>query len=181
MTMKTVTPARQNGFTLIELLITMIVLAILLAVGIPMYQGITTQMRMKEEIYGFLADVNFARSEAVKRGQPVYVCSTSDNVTCSDVGAASSNWSTGRLVYVDTTNSGLVTTPPNANILRISMPVTHGDTFNGGTAVQITPSGYEIMTGVASLHDNIAGDTGSNQCASITAGSISIVQGAVCP
>ncbi len=171
---------RQTGMTLMELLVTMVIMAILMATGVPMYSSVTTQSRMNEEISGFLMDVNFARSEAIKRGQPVFICSTSDNATCNDVGSTSSVWTTGRLLYVDTTNSGLVTTPTTTNILRISPAVSHSDTFTGGTAVKIAQTGYESMTGTASLHDS-SNDSSQRRCISVTAGSASITAGATCP
>ncbi len=166
--------------TLIELLVTMAILAILLAVGIPMYQSVTTQTRIKGEMFSLLSDINFARSEAIKRGQPVWVCSSSDGATCSDVGASSSDWGTGRLVYVDVTNSGLVNSPPASSVLRVSPALSHGDTFTGGTAIHIAQTGYEFMTGTASIHD-AANNIGNRNCLSIVSGLASTSTGAACP
>jgi len=63
----------SGGFTLIELLVTMAILAILLAIGVPSYQSITTSNRMTAEINGLVAHLQYARSTAIKEGQDVTV------------------------------------------------------------------------------------------------------------
>jgi type IV fimbrial biogenesis protein FimT len=177
-----ITKSRQNGVTLIELLVTMTIAAILLAIGLPSYNGITTTARMKGEMFSFLADMSFARSEAIKRGQPVYICSTTDNITCNDTPITNNNsvWTTGRLVYVDTTNSGLVSTPTLTSVLRISPSVTHGDTFTNGSAIEAYPTGYEAMTGTASLHD-ASDDPSQRRCFDLSGGTASVSTGGACP
>ncbi len=66
--------ARQNsGFTLIELMVTIAVLAILLGIAIPSFQGTLDKRRIigaAEQIY---ADLQYARSEAIKRNATVRV------------------------------------------------------------------------------------------------------------
>ena len=166
--------------TLIELLVTMAIVAILLGVGIPNFQSVSNSIRMKSEMFSFLSDINYARSEAIKRGQSVWICSSPDGLSCSDVGSGTSVWTAGRLIYVDTTNTGLVQTPPTTSILRVAPALSHGDTFTGGTAIQITPTGYEFMTGLASIHD-AANDTSNRICFGITSGLPNTVSGASCP
>ncbi len=66
--------AQQNsGFTLIELMVTVAVLAILLGIGIPSFQGTLDKRRIvgaAEQIY---ADLQYARSEAIRQNKPVAV------------------------------------------------------------------------------------------------------------
>ncbi|MBL8446988.1 MAG: GspH/FimT family pseudopilin [Zoogloeaceae bacterium] len=62
-------PARLHGFTLIEMLITVVVLAILIALAVPNMQDALRKRRViaaAEAIYG---QMQFARSEAIKRSQ----------------------------------------------------------------------------------------------------------------
>ncbi len=171
----------QTGMTIIELLITMLVMAILLAVGIPLFQNVGNHIRMNGEMFAFVADVNFARSEAIKRGQPVWICSSSDGASCNDTTGTSSVWTKGRLIYVDPTAASAPTaSPATANILRISPALSHGDTFKGGSAIQVLPTGYAFMTGTATIVD-AAADTGNHVCFSMSSGLPTTATGAACP
>ncbi len=66
--------AQQNsGFTLVELMVTVAVLAVLLGIGIPSFQGTLDKRRIigaAEQIY---ADLQYARSEAIRRNATVRV------------------------------------------------------------------------------------------------------------
>lgn len=85
----------QKGFTLIELMVTIVVLVIALGIAVPNF---TNQIRnnsstsLGEE---FVSALNFARSEAVKRGGRVSVCATNDNANCTN------DWSDGWMAFVD--------------------------------------------------------------------------------
>lgn len=65
---------QHRGFTLIELLVTLAVLAIVVMVAVPAFRGLAESNRMIGLTNELVAAVNFARSEAVKRGTPVSVC-----------------------------------------------------------------------------------------------------------
>jgi type IV fimbrial biogenesis protein FimT len=77
--------ARQSGFTLLELMITIALLAVLLSFGIPNFRDFIRNARMTAAANDVLADMNFARSEAIKRRVPVTLCkSNSDHDACDD-------------------------------------------------------------------------------------------------
>ena len=61
---------RQNGFTITELLVVMAIVAILLGIGVPSYRYITNSYRLSAEINSLSGDLQYARAEAVKEGQP---------------------------------------------------------------------------------------------------------------
>ncbi|MCX7607927.1 MAG: GspH/FimT family protein [Anaerolineales bacterium] len=50
----------------------------------------------------FMAALNFARSEAIKRGQSVTLCKSSTGTSCT----ASSNWEQGWIAFVDANANG---------------------------------------------------------------------------
>lgn len=59
---------KQPGFTLIELLITILVLAILSALAAPSFKSMLERRRLISATEGVYAQLQFARSEAVKFG-----------------------------------------------------------------------------------------------------------------
>jgi type IV fimbrial biogenesis protein FimT len=96
------TPSQQSGVTLIELMVTISIVAILLAIGVPSYKYVTVANRTSSEVNGLLGDMQYARSEAIKEGQAVVVCSSKDQATC----AGSSSWATGWIVFSDLNGNG---------------------------------------------------------------------------
>jgi type IV fimbrial biogenesis protein FimT len=111
------------GFSLIELVSVILIATILMTLGVPSYRAFTSSNRMSAEINGLLGDMQFARSEAIREGRTVTVCSSADGATCS----GSSNWSTGRIVFSDPTNVGVV--DPTETKLRVQAKLQSGDTL----------------------------------------------------
>jgi type IV fimbrial biogenesis protein FimT len=114
----------EAGFNLVELLVVISVASILMGLGVSSYRYVTNSSRVSSEINSLLGDMQVARSEAVKRGQTVTVCPSSDGATCT-----ASAWSGGWIVFSDWTGNGLVDTsaPDNDTILRIQPPWTGSD------------------------------------------------------
>ncbi len=78
-------PKRMSGMTLVELLIVMMIAAILVGVGVPSFRYVTNSNRMSGEINNLLGDLQFARSEALKEGQTVTICSSTGTYLRHDV------------------------------------------------------------------------------------------------
>lgn len=74
-------PALRNhdGFTMIELMVTIAVLAILLAAGIPAFNDMFDRHRLKTVAETAYQDLIFARSEAIKRNDDVFAGFTAGN------------------------------------------------------------------------------------------------------
>ncbi len=117
---------RAAGFTLIEALIVMAIAAILLGIGVPSFRYVTRANRMSSDINGLLGDLQFARSEAIKRGLTVTVCASADASTSSCTNDASA-WVTGWLVFSDAGTQG--TFDGNDVVLRQQAAFTHGETL----------------------------------------------------
>ena len=64
----------QRAFTLIELLITVSVLGVLMAIALPNLRDFVVSNRLSSQVNGFIGLINYARSEAIVRNQPVLVC-----------------------------------------------------------------------------------------------------------
>ncbi len=98
----------HRGFTIIELMITILIVSILLAVGVPSMQTMIMDNRLTTAANNFLTELNLARSEAVKRGARVVVCRTNaPNATPPVCGAGTANtWSDGWVTFVDDNQDG---------------------------------------------------------------------------
>jgi type IV fimbrial biogenesis protein FimT len=119
---------RHTGFTLTELMVTVAIVAILLAIGVPSYRYVTNSNRMSAEVNSLLGDLQYARAEAIREGQTVSVCVSSDGVTCS----GANNWQNGWIVFPDPAGGGSADVP--ASVLRVA------GAFAGATPDTFTPS-----------------------------------------
>ena len=139
---------RSNGFTLIELMITLVIVAIVLAIGVPSFQGMMRNNRIAAHTNDFLGSLNLARSEAIKRGVgwrvvlcPAIVDSDNlDNTVCSG-----SAWGDGWVVFVDAdaNGDGLLNEATDNNgsrdkgeqVLRVYEQLDGNDTLTGNAPV----------------------------------------------
>ncbi len=121
---------RRRGFTLLELMVVVAVAAILVGLSAsPMTQMLASN-RVQTEASGFVADLMFARSEAIRRGQGVTVCASSDASTC--LGA--NNWQGGWIVFADTTQCSTV--PSGTQVpLRVRATFKGSDTLKAAFPV----------------------------------------------
>lgn len=64
----------DRGFTLIEMMVTIAVMAIIAGIAFPNLRDFVVNNRVSTQTNEFVAVLNFARSEAIKRGADVRVC-----------------------------------------------------------------------------------------------------------
>ena len=96
--------AFERGFTLVELLVTLAVAGILFALAIPSMATFLNSNRLTTATNGLLADMQLARTEAIKRSAPAALCKSANGSTCStDAGVT---WAAGWLVYADLDGDG---------------------------------------------------------------------------
>jgi type IV fimbrial biogenesis protein FimT len=128
-------PGRMAGVTLMELLIVLTIAAILLGIGGASYKGITTSYRMSGEINGLLGDMQYARSEAIKQGQSVVICVSTDATNCT---AGDTNWNHGWIVFVYTGTNPPGTGGNAALVLRAQAAFTGTDTLTDTATSYVT-------------------------------------------
>jgi len=90
----------RNGFTLIELIVTLTIAGILIALAAPAMKSFIFDQRLTTQANDFIADLNFARSEAIKRAANVTICRQGGSLTSPSCNS-SANWQAGRIVFVD--------------------------------------------------------------------------------
>ena len=99
---------RSRGFTLVEMLVVMAISAILIAAAVPSFQALIASTRASSASGTLLSNLEYARSEAIRRNQNVTVCRTTDAnapeaaLACSDVAALGfdgNDWASGWIVF----------------------------------------------------------------------------------
>lgn len=134
------------GFTLVELIITLTIAGILIALAAPAMQTFIQDQRLTNQANEFIADLNIARSEAVKRGGSNIVICKQGGTTTSPSCSTSAAWSAGRVVFVDTDGDGVIDS--NETILRITQTLDGSNTLNsiGSTTNSFTFSSTGLTT-----------------------------------
>jgi type IV fimbrial biogenesis protein FimT len=95
-------PSKSHGFNLLELMVTVTIATIIAMIALPSFSFILQNVRLKMQIYDFNGALDFARSEAVKRGTWVTVCASADQAACGPNGT---QWESGWMVFVDPNNN----------------------------------------------------------------------------
>jgi type IV fimbrial biogenesis protein FimT len=126
---------RVSGFTMVEMMVAVAILAILASIALPSYRSLIANNRIVANTNDLVADLALARSEAAKRGGTtvVTVCASSNGSSCS----GSTDWSGGRLVFVDGGVQGTVDGTDLTKVLRNSRAVNN---------LVITSGGFSLVT-----------------------------------
>jgi type IV fimbrial biogenesis protein FimT len=95
-------PARAAAFTLIELLIALAIAACLLTAGGLTVQNWLPRYEQRNAAAALVQSLYLARGEALKRGDRVSLCPTTDHATCDPAG----RWERGWLVFADVDGDG---------------------------------------------------------------------------
>jgi type IV fimbrial biogenesis protein FimT len=140
---------RERGVTAIELSVVVTILAILAALAGPSFVGMIRSNQVSNAVNTFMADMRFARSEAIRRGSPVVMCRSdapeAASPTCgSGSGPGGNGWVSGWLIFEDRDTSNTYNT--GDQLLRVQGAIRSVDSFleSGGsssTKFPFTPTG----------------------------------------
>lgn len=126
----------SSGFTLIELMITIAILAIILAIGIPSFQNLFENSRFSRANDAFISAVNLARSEAITRELPaggsVPLCErNAAGTACS----GDASWADGFMVLeVDAAGAAV-------QVIRVWDPIATAQVAAVASSVAFMPDG----------------------------------------
>ncbi len=169
-----------SGFSLIELMVVIAIAAILTGLAGPSILRMLSSNRVQSEASSFVSDLMYARSEAIKHGQSVSLCASSDGGSCLASGA----WGSGWIVYYDTSACGTLpsTTSPattastTQTLLRVRAAFKGSDTLAGAstkTCVSFNREGFGTNLGTSrllfTLHTSPA-STQTTRCVAIDLG-----------
>ena len=90
--------SKSQGFTLIELMVVLVIIGVLLSVAGPSMMGLLRSNTVISVNNTVVADLQYARSEAIKRNGPVTMCAADDGVPPCVV---RKDWSTGWIVFAE--------------------------------------------------------------------------------
>lgn len=124
-------PYCQGGFTFVELMVTLVIAIILAAIAVPQYTSFVKTQQSVSEINNLLSDMRYARSEALKEGQFVSLCVSSNGTGCTTGG-----WNNGWIIYA---NPGFTAVAPGfvagtSVLLRVQTGFTDNDTITSSPA-----------------------------------------------
>jgi type IV fimbrial biogenesis protein FimT len=147
---------KQGGFTLIELMTTIVVLAVLLAIGVPNFRDFLRSSRMTSAANDFLTDVNLARSESVKRRVAVTLCKSTNGTACStDASVVLRRW----IVFVDDANSAAVhandgngVVDGGETVLKDRAIATSITPSTAGNRIVFQPNGFPVVDATNGLN-----------------------------
>jgi len=124
---------QENGLTLVELLITIAVIAVVIAIGVPGLNKYAERNRSTAQVNLVSGTLSLARSEAIKRGVNVVVCASNDTTNASPTCSGNTAWENGWIVFADSDNNGSFDSGnPNDAMLAVN------NGLNGGLTMKVT-------------------------------------------
>lgn len=175
--------ASLRGVTLIELMVTIAILAILMSLAVPSFNQVLASTRLSTTTNDLYATLSQAKSEAIRSGNRVTVCPSTDGATC--LTAAGSNWANGWITFRDITRSGTnavvdagdVVTQIGQNVnenLTILGTVPYASFASDGTAKLISGAFLSGRIRVCSASTRLSNDRRARDISIIRSGRIEI-------
>ncbi|WP_058835266.1 GspH/FimT family pseudopilin [Luteimonas abyssi] len=102
----------ERGFTLVELMVTIAILAIVIAIAFPNFEGTMRSNRVATTTNELIASLSLARVEALRSPGGAGICASADGTACSGT------WNDGWLVWIDGDGDGTLG-GENDQVLRV--------------------------------------------------------------
>jgi type IV fimbrial biogenesis protein FimT len=158
-----------DGFTLIELLIVMTIAVLVLALGMPSFVDFIRDYRAGSMMSAMTGDIQFGRSEAVKRNSRVLFCARASATSSSCTGSPSASaWMNGWLVCYDRDADGScdASTAADPNPIRIHGAIEAPLAISGPAATLVL---FPVGSASAAATFTVTGGTATTRTATIAA------------
>ncbi len=157
---------------MIELMVVIAIVAILTTLAAPSFKQLIQSNSMSSTVNAFLADLRFARSEAIRRGGSVMMCRSdapeiADPTCGSGDGPGGNGWVSGWIVFQNLNNGS--TRSSDEPLLRVQGPITSLNSImerGGGsssTKFKFTATGRLLNVSSATTLQFGGNDTFSNE------------------
>ncbi|HEH9405732.1 TPA: type IVa pilus pseudopilin TppE [Aeromonas bestiarum] len=122
----------RSGFSLIELMVTIAIVSILLTLGVPSFSAVLRNITLTTQANNFVAAINLARSEAIRRNTAVTLSATASNIT-------QHHWESGWQIWADSNGNG---TLDNGELLRLFPDMGAGTLVSNTSLVRFSGNGF---------------------------------------
>ena len=133
---------KSLGFTLVELMMAVTIVGILISIAVPSFREIMAQNAINSATNTLASDLNFARSEALKRGVTVTLCPSTDPYTsCADTG----EWQGGWIIFLDRNGNGAAsaTATDGEMLVRVQQNLPANMQINTRNAVEVKTISFD--------------------------------------
>lgn len=117
------------GYSLVELLVVLTLASILLSIAVPSMTGMINTQRSTSLGNSFLAGLNLARNEAIKRNARTVLCKSADGQSCTTSGG----WQQGWILFHDVNNNAQL--DAGEQVIQLQGAVWQGLSLTGNTNV----------------------------------------------
>jgi len=130
---------RYNGFTLIEVLISLAILLIVTAIGVPSFIDLTIKVKVDKEISLLYRLLLTARNTAINSGQTITLCPLNNQNQCS------ADWTLPLYVFSDSNDNKQFEPQINERIITMKAAINHQDKLQYGKSrigLSYAPTGH---------------------------------------
>ena len=137
-------PKLVAGLTLIESLIVLVVLAGSIRLAVPSVEAMFTSIGLSSASNAILADMQLARSEALRRNRRVVLCKSPGASKCTGEGG----WEQGWIVFQDENNNAIADDGEEVIAHHEALPFNLRLSGNANVAkyISYTSTGIAVMT-----------------------------------
>jgi type IV fimbrial biogenesis protein FimT len=121
---------KQTGATLPEVFVTIALMAVVTAVGLPALASFGATLRTSNYANQLIASLWHARSEAIRQNNRIVLCKSRDGSRCTTAG----NWAQGWIVFSDSNRNGL--RDANESVIKAQDALAPGWSVSGNTTAR---------------------------------------------
>lgn len=158
----------SEGVTLIEALVTLAIVSVVLAVGVPAVRDIVATNRMSVAVNDLVTSLHISRNEAVKRAERAILCATGDSdaptAQCQNV-----NLAEGWIVFVDDNPRNGVRDAGEA-VVHGQGPIGNGIDLASPNLIQFSDLGIATANVPGDINFLLCDERGNRVVGGVTAG-----------